>query len=327
MSNKKQLKTDKGLKKKKSTTSTKKKKRVVKRKIRKIDKPKRLTRDKQGRKTKYYRPYVKRGYKLTKPRVIPNFFYFRSYLSSWLRESGTDWRKFGTLNKVSSILWKSLLPEQKADLGYLKNNIDQIWSEVFKADLKVWQKELQDYMQLNFSLHNWWLTKDMVTELGGKEAYRFSQCSFSFTDGNGEVIDGIINSDVYNAQIFLQMRRDIDNPKSRYTDSSEIYYEFMEVNEVDGKLIIYGKFPMYYFPTQVVDLGKVIKDKVKEAEKEKGEPIITPSSEAVKLKELELAIEKEKLAVKQEENKQLDKIIELKKLGFTKKEIMKMLGK
>lgn len=339
MSNKKQVKNDKNLKKKKAKASTKKKRKVIKRKVSKLNKIQRVTRDKQGRKTKFYRPYVKRAYKLTKPRVIPNYFYFRGYLSSFLKESGTDWRKFGNFNKVSSILWKSLLSEQKADLGYLKNNIDQIWSEIFKGDLKVWQKELEKFMELNYSLLNWWLTKDMVTEVSGKESYRYSQCSFSFADGNGEVIDEIINSDVYNNLIFLQMRRDIDNMNSRYGHSSEIYYEFIEVAEVDGKLVIYGKFPLYYFPINEVDLKKLIKDKAKE-EKEKGETQVTttppsaPPSESIKLKELEIELEKQKFAVEKEktrqlelENEKLNKISEMIKDGFTKQEIMKILGK
>lgn len=318
MGNKKQLKSNKGLK---------KKKKVVKHKKRKLDKVKILTRDSRGRKTKYYRPYVKHKYVLKKPRVIPNYFYFRGYLSSWLNESGTDWRRFGTFNQVSSILWKSLLPEQKRDLGFLKNNIDQIWSEVFKADLKAWQKELQEYMDKNYSSVNWWMLKDMVIEVGAKEAYRFSQCSFSFTDTNEVVIDEITNADVFNAKMFLQMRRDINNPKTRYK-SSDVYYNFDEITEVDGKLVIQGTIHLYNFPTQEIDLKKYIKEKAKE-EKEKGEAekAITPPSEAVKLKELELAIEKEKTRQLELENEKLNKISEMIKAGFSKAEIMKILDK
>jgi len=279
-----------------------------------------------GRRTKYYRPYKKRK-KSEKARKINNYFVFRGYLSSWLHETGTDWRIHGSFGGVSSRLWKSLLPEQKQNLKYLKNNIDNIWLDVYGADIKELAKSLSKYMILNYDTLNWWLTKDMVEDICLREDYRNGGGSFTFFDEEGEVIPNVYTVDNYKRLLWLKMVNEIN--KLQIFDSSPIIYIFDSVDIVDNKLIIKGRFSNYLFLGKKIEIEKKeVEEKIKPIEKEKPEEEkeVIPISEVVKLKELEIELEKEKQKRLALEIKKGELILEMLKAGFTKNEITKLLG-
>lgn len=196
-------------------------------------------RDKLGRKTKYYRPYVPR-----KTKGLSNYQKFNKELAKYLREEQPNWREYGTFGQISSKLWRNLSEYDKTRLDRIVSSFDILYHNYI--DVRDIAKIIA-YFNENLDLSAWYSFnnsfQEILPKLNNSDTVKIND--FELLKGDySNIVEPFASSNLFqelNDIIYsygrLTQAEKENNKSAGLHNSSDIFFQLKYVKEVEGRIV------------------------------------------------------------------------------------------